>query len=63
MPASPPSDFLRAIAHRLPAGGADVLDLACGSGRNALFFLARGDRVVGIDRSAESLARLLAQRV
>jgi len=58
MSASAPSDFLRAVAARLPHG--DVLDLACGSGRNALLFLARGDRVVGIDREATSLARARA---
>lgn len=58
MASSAPSDFLLAVAARLPRG--DVLDLACGGGRNALFFLARGDRVVGIDRSAESLTRARA---
>lgn len=51
----PASSFLRAIEARLPHGR--VLDVACGAGRNALFFLARGDSVVGIDRSAESLQR------
>lgn len=53
----PPSDFLLAVADRLPPG--DVLDVACGGGRNLAFFLARGDRVVGIDRER---ARLLEAR-
>jgi tellurite methyltransferase len=55
-PPALPSDFVRAVAERLPHGR--VLDVACGSGRNALFFLARGDRVIGIDRSLESLGDL-----
>ena len=50
---APPSDFLRAVEQRLSHGR--VLDVACGSGRNALFFLARGDGVVGVDRSLDSL--------
>lgn len=50
---SAPSDFLRLVGDRVPHGR--VLDVACGSGRNAAFFAARGDRVVGIDRSRESL--------
>lgn len=54
----PPSAFLRALEARLPHGR--VLEVACGSGRNLLFFLARGDAVVGIDRSAESLQRARA---
>lgn len=48
-----PSDFLRLVGDRLPHGR--VLDVACGAGRNAAFFAARGDQVVGIDRSRESL--------
>ena len=48
-----PSAFLRAVADRLPHGR--VLDVACGSGRNASFLATRGDCVVGIDRSLESL--------
>jgi SAM-dependent methyltransferase len=48
-----PSEFIVAVADRLPRGR--VLDVATGEGRNALFFAARGDRVVGIDRSHEAL--------
>jgi SAM-dependent methyltransferase len=55
---SEPSDFLTAVSARLPHGR--VLDVACGSGRNARFFTARGDRVIGIDRSHESLLQAKA---
>jgi SAM-dependent methyltransferase len=48
-----PSEFLVAIAHRLPPGWA--LDLAMGFGRNSLFLARRGYRVLGIDRCAEGV--------
>ena len=35
-----------------------VLDIACGDGRNALFFLENGFSVTGVDFSAKALARL-----
>lgn len=56
-----PSDFLREHAHRLPAGG-EVLCLAEGEGRNAVFLAGRGLRVTGVDASARGLdkARRLA---
>lgn len=38
--------------------GGDVLDLACGRGRHARLFAARGCRVVAADRDAEALASL-----
>jgi SAM-dependent methyltransferase len=53
-----PSAFLCAVASRLPHGR--VLDVACGSGRNARFFLARGDRVIGIDRARDALVKARA---
>jgi SAM-dependent methyltransferase len=37
---------------------ARVLDLACGRGRHARFFAARGCTVLGVDRDAEALATL-----
>jgi SAM-dependent methyltransferase len=43
------------ILDRLPAGSA--LDAACGTGRYAAHLAARGHRVVGVDGSAEMLAR------
>jgi SAM-dependent methyltransferase len=39
-----------------PAG--DVLDLACGSGRHARYFAARGCRVLAVDRDDAALASL-----
>lgn len=41
----------------LPSGGR-VLDLACGTGRNALFLARRGLEVVAVDLSGEGLHRL-----
>ena len=38
----------------MPAGGT-VLDVACGLGRHTRWFLARGHRVVAVDRSAEAI--------
>lgn len=59
-----PNDFLAANAERyLPAGG-EVLCLAEGEGRNAVFLARRGYRVTGVDGSAVGLAkaRALAER-
>jgi SAM-dependent methyltransferase len=48
------------IAHfaSLVAPGARVLDLACGYGRHALYFAARGATVLAVDRDAAALATL-----
>lgn len=43
------------FAPRIPAGGA-VLDLACGNGRHARFFRARGHPVCAVDRDDAALA-------
>jgi SAM-dependent methyltransferase len=40
------------------AGGGRVLDIACGHGRHARFFAARGHAVDAVDRNAEALAHL-----
>ncbi|MBD5805453.1 Tellurite methyltransferase [Azoarcus sp. Aa7] len=42
----------------LVAPGGTVLDYACGGGRHARLFAARGFRVVAVDRNAEALATL-----
>ena len=52
-----PSAWILRFAHLVPAG-ARVLDLACGSGRHARFFAARGCEVLGVDRDAEALATM-----
>ena len=44
------------FAEAVPNG--DVLDLACGSGRHTRLFLARGHRVVAVDRDTSGLADL-----
>lgn len=52
-----PSEWVQRWAH-LVRPGAMVLDLACGSGRHALFFAARGYKVVACDRDHAALAGL-----
>ncbi len=51
-----PSSFLSPLEERLPAGSR-ILDVGCGSGRDLKWFLERGHRPMGIERS-EGLARL-----
>ena len=53
-----PSRFVAQQLHRLPKGRA--LDVACGSGRHALYLAAHGFDVEAIDRDQESLAQLSA---
>ena len=62
MPANPhsgmaPSPWIERFAHLVPAG-ARVLDLACGYGRHARYFAARGTQVLAVDRDAAALATL-----
>ena len=58
-----PNDFLAQNVGQLSAGG-DVLSLAEGEGRNAVFLAQRGFRVTAVDGSAVGLekARQLAAR-
>lgn len=44
-----PSPWLRRWAHLIPAGGR-VLDIACGSGRNAVYLASLGHAVTAVDR-------------
>ncbi len=53
-----PARFLIEQFHRLPKGKA--LDVAAGSGRNALYLAAHGFEVEAIDRDEEALAMLAA---
>lgn len=52
-----PSPWVVRWSHLVPAGAA-VLDLACGRGRHARHFAARGCRVTAVDRDVEALAAL-----
>ena len=51
---------MRRFAGRVPRTG-EVLDLACGKGRHTRFFLARGHRVVAVDRDIAGLAGLSSE--
>lgn len=51
------SPWILRFADDVAAGGR-VLDLACGAGRHARFFLERGCRVTAIDRDLSALAEL-----
>jgi len=55
-----PSDWVRRWAHLIPdrAGGALVLDVACGYGRHARWLARQGHHVTAIDRDGEALATL-----
>jgi dihydroneopterin aldolase len=53
-----PARFLVQQLHRLPKG--NVLDVAAGSGRHALFLASQGYQVEAIDRDAQALAQLSA---
>ena len=52
-----PSDWLTGHAALLPSRG-DALDLACGSGRHALWLARQGLRVTAVDRNEEAIASL-----
>jgi SAM-dependent methyltransferase len=52
-----PSAWVARWADRVPAGGR-VLDLACGGGRHARYFAARGHPVEAVDGDPDAVARL-----
>jgi SAM-dependent methyltransferase len=51
------SPWVSRFAHLVPRG-ARVLDLACGRGRHARLFAARGCEVIAVDRDPQALAAL-----
>ena len=57
MTASGPSSWVARFAALVPPGG-PVLDVACGAGRHARFFLAREHPVTAIDRDTSGLGDL-----
>jgi len=54
---SAPSQWLTDHRHLLPATG-DALDLACGSGRNAIWLAEQGFQALAVDRNATALDAL-----
>src|SRR5713226_5528512 len=52
-PPSEPASIVRELLPLLPAGRA--LDIACGTGRHALFLAARGQHVTAVDFSGVAL--------
>jgi len=55
-PPSEPASIVRELSPLLPAGPA--LDIACGTGRHALFLAARGQHVTAVDFSSAALDTL-----
>jgi SAM-dependent methyltransferase len=55
-----PSAWVQRWAPLVSAGG-PVLDVACGGGRHALFFAARGHAVTAVDRDPAAIAALAGQ--
>src|SRR4051812_37435300 len=53
----PPSAWVQRFAPLVAQGG-PVLDLACGSGRHARFFLSRGHPVTALDRDVAAVQDL-----
>lgn len=54
----PTQDFVTFFDH-YDKHNADILDIGCGQGRDALFIARRGHHVVGIDIAATGIAQLL----
>ena len=52
-----PSAWVCRFAGLVPAAG-EVLDVACGAGRHSRLFLARGHRVIAVDRDLSRIADL-----
>jgi len=57
-----PSAWLTGNLHLLPATG-DALDLACGSGRHALWLAEHGFRTTAVDRNAAAIEALTVEAV
>ena len=55
-PAAAPSSWVTRWSPLIPPG--EVLDLACGRGRHALYLAAKGYRVLALDRDPNALASL-----
>jgi SAM-dependent methyltransferase len=51
------ADYVDALIQRYLPGAQSLLDLGCGTGRHAIKFTEKGYGVVGVDRSAEMIAK------
>jgi len=56
------ADYVDALIQRYLPGAQSVLDLGCGTGRHAIKFTEKGYGVVGVDRSAEMIAKACGHR-
>ncbi len=61
MTTSEPEDFIVDFAGKLREGPADVIDIACGRGRHALYLAGWGHRVVGLDRNTVHIQELASE--
>jgi SAM-dependent methyltransferase len=56
------ADYVDALIQRYLPGAQSLLDLGCGTGRHAIKFTEKGYGVVGVDRSAEMIAKARGHR-
>jgi SAM-dependent methyltransferase len=56
------ADYVDALIQRYVPGARSLLDLGCGTGRHAIKFAEKGYGVVGVDRSAEMIAKAHGHR-
>ncbi|MFZ6742754.1 class I SAM-dependent methyltransferase [Undibacterium sp. JH2W] len=60
---SAPSAWLRRFHHLLNANAGQVLDLACGAGRNSFYLHSLGLPLLALDRDTDSLLGLQAEGI
>jgi SAM-dependent methyltransferase len=56
------ADYVGGLIRSHSAAAQSLLDLGCGTGRHAIHFVERGYNVVGVDRSADMIAKAEGHR-